>query len=82
MARPEITGKKSGSNKLLNRDDVLDLIGISYPCLWGWIRDGKFPAGRDLGGGKKGHVVWIEEEVMDWVRSRPKRLPKGTKEVA
>ena len=68
--------------KLLNRDQVLDLIGVSYASLWGWIRDGKFPAGRSIGFGKKGHVAWIESEVMDCIKSRPVRLPKGSKQRA
>jgi predicted DNA-binding transcriptional regulator AlpA len=61
------------------KDEVLELLGISYPCLFGWIRDGKFPPGRSIGTGKKGHVAWIESEVHDWIWSRPARRPKGSR---
>ena len=58
MARPEITGKKT--LHLLTKGEVLELVGVSYPCLWSWIRDGKFPPGRSIGVGAKGHVAWVE----------------------
>jgi predicted DNA-binding transcriptional regulator AlpA len=62
--------------RLLSRTEVLEIIGVTYPALWGWIRDGKFPPGRALGFGRKGHVAWVEKEVMDWIASRPLRIPK------
>ena len=65
--------------RLLTKGEVLELIGVTYPCLWTWIKNGKFPAGRSIGNGKKGHVAWIESEVNDWILSRPRRLPKGSK---
>jgi predicted DNA-binding transcriptional regulator AlpA len=65
--------------RLLSRAEVTDLAGVTYVALWGWIRDGKFPPGRSIGSGPKAHVAWIESEVEDWIRSRPKRIPKGFK---
>lgn len=68
--------------RLLTKGEVLELIGVTYPALWSWIRDGKFPPGRSIGFGKRGHVAWIEQEVFDWIASRPPRFPKGSKRKA
>jgi predicted DNA-binding transcriptional regulator AlpA len=76
MARPEVTGKR-----LLSKQDVLALIGVSYPALWGWIRDGHFPPARRLGVGdvKRVKIGWLESEVFAWIESRPAQRPKGSK---
>lgn len=68
--------------RLLTKGEVLELIGVTYPALWAWIRDGKFPPGRSIGSGKRGHIAWIESEVFAWIESRPPRLPKGSKHKA
>ena len=79
MARPEFTGKKTPM-RLLSREEVSDLLGVTYVTIWMWMRDGKFPLGRSIGaGGKNCHVAWLADEVEDWIRSRPKRFPKGFK---
>jgi predicted DNA-binding transcriptional regulator AlpA len=67
---------------LLTKGEVLERVGVSYPAIWCWIKEGKFPPGRSIGFGKRGHVAWIESEVMDWIASRPVRLPKGSKQRA
>jgi predicted DNA-binding transcriptional regulator AlpA len=63
--------------RLLSRDEVLALLKISYPALWAWVRDKKFPAGLSIGSGKRGHVMWNADEVEAWILSRPRRIPKA-----
>ena len=58
---------------------MLKRVGVTYPCLWGWIRVGRFPPARAVGDGRKGHMVWVEREVVDWMLARPPRIPKGSK---
>ena len=75
---------KSEPSRLLSRAEVLEIVGVTYPTLWAWVRDGHFPAARVLGfkkteGNKGGRVAWLESEVQAWIASRPKRFPKGTK---
>lgn len=70
--------RKQRQIKLLTKGEVLELIGVSYPALWTWIRDGKFPPGRSIGTGTNGRIAWVEDEVFDWIESRPRRFPKGT----
>jgi predicted DNA-binding transcriptional regulator AlpA len=44
------------------------------------VRNGCFPAPRSLGMiGKRGRIGWVQSEVDDWILSRPKRFPKGSK---
>jgi prophage regulatory protein len=66
--------------RFIFRAEVLNRVGVSYTALWFWIRDGRFPAPRELGGGhQRAKLAWLESEVDEWMESRPKRLPKGSK---
>ena len=56
---------KSEPSRLLSRAEVLEIVGVTYPTLWAWVRDGHFPAARVLGfkkteGNKGGRVAWLE----------------------
>jgi len=65
--------------RFISREQVLERVGCSYACLWGWIRQGKFPAARELSGpGRRTRVGWLESEVNHWMLGRPRRLPKGS----
>lgn len=67
-------------DRMLSRGEVLEIVNVTYPCLWGWVKDGHFPAPRQLGfKGKRGRIGWLSSEVQTWVASRPRRFPKGTK---
>jgi predicted DNA-binding transcriptional regulator AlpA len=66
--------------RLLSRQKILDLLDVSYPTLWGWVKEGHFPAPRSLSGNdKRGRLAWLESEVSAWIAARPVRLPKGSK---
>src|SRR3954451_16570257 len=41
------------------KGDVLERIGVSYPCLWRWMRDGKFPVALEVGG----RCAWLESDI-------------------
>ena len=60
-------------SRFIGKQEVLDRIGVSYPTIWQWMRDGKFPRSRDLGGKTK----WLESEIDDWIANRPLRRLKG-----
>jgi predicted DNA-binding transcriptional regulator AlpA len=65
--------------RLLTRTEVLELLHVSNASLWGWIQRGLFPPGIALAPGARGRIVWIAGEVEEWVRSRPRRMPKSSK---
>jgi predicted DNA-binding transcriptional regulator AlpA len=49
--------------KLLRKSEVLDMVGVSYPTIWRWIREGRNSAlgsigGRCVDGGPANTVVF------------------------
>jgi predicted DNA-binding transcriptional regulator AlpA len=59
--------------RIVSKPEVLDRVGVTYPTIWQWMRQGKFPRSRELGG----KSCWIESEIEDWIRNRPVRRLKG-----
>lgn len=45
---------------------VCDLLGINRSTLWRWVREGRFPEPRDLGGGMK---RWHVDDIAEWRRA-------------
>jgi predicted DNA-binding transcriptional regulator AlpA len=64
--------------RLLSRREVCERLGgISYPTIWKWMREGRFPKARVLNGGKLG---WIESEIEEWIRGQPLQTLKPADE--
>jgi predicted DNA-binding transcriptional regulator AlpA len=59
--------------KLIYKPAVLDAVGVSYPTLWKWMRQGVFPRSREVGN----KVCWFEHEVQEWLANRPIKKLKG-----
>jgi predicted DNA-binding transcriptional regulator AlpA len=59
--------------RLISKPQVLDRVGVTYPTLWAWMREGKFPRSRELGG----KAAWVEAEVEAWINALPTRRLKG-----
>jgi prophage regulatory protein len=59
--------------RFISKQEVLARVSVSYPTIWQWMRDGKFPRSRELGG----RVVWLESEVEEWMANVPLRRLKG-----
>ena len=58
--------------RFLTKRQVLARVGVTYPCVWKWMNEGKFPRSRAVGG----KSAWLESEVSDWINSRPLRRLK------
>jgi predicted DNA-binding transcriptional regulator AlpA len=67
---------ESGDVRLLSRGEVLAKVPVSYVSLFCWMRDGKFPKSRQVGG----RVCWIETEVNDWIKNLPVTTFKDSSE--
>ena len=65
---------ESNVMRFIRKPELLRKTGISYPTIWGMMRDGKFPRSRDAG---EGSAAWIESEVDEWIATRPVRRLKG-----
>jgi prophage regulatory protein len=60
--------------KLLRKSEVLEMVGVSYPTIWRWVRDGKFPAPREIGGKDVRAVRWVQSEIEAWMEALPTRV--------
>ena len=68
----------AANKRLLFKDEVLERVGgVSFVSLWRWMRDGKFPVAREVGG----QSAWLESDIDAWMQSRPLRQYKS-REVA
>jgi predicted DNA-binding transcriptional regulator AlpA len=59
--------------RLISKPEVLDRVGVTYPTLWSWMREGKFPRARELGG----KAAWVGSEIERWIVALPTRRLKG-----
>jgi prophage regulatory protein len=53
--------------RLLSKAEVLERVGVTFPTVWKWQQEGKFPRSRELGG----KVAWLEHEITEWILARP-----------
>jgi predicted DNA-binding transcriptional regulator AlpA len=64
--------------QLLTKPQVMAITGLSFPTLWQWMRDGRFPRARSVGGtGKSAKSVWLRSEIDRWLAELPIRPLKG-----
>lgn len=64
---------------LISKREVIKRVGLSYPTLWKMMRQGEFPRSVRLTNGPSAKVAWREEEVENWINSRPRQVLKGEK---
>jgi predicted DNA-binding transcriptional regulator AlpA len=90
MAKQEVTDQVAAVAthqpiKFLSKQEVLAIIGVSSALLSEWIRDGHFPAARELGakpGGNRTKIGWIDAEVYEWMRNTPQRSRENAVPIA
>jgi predicted DNA-binding transcriptional regulator AlpA len=54
--------------RLLYKHEVIELIGVTFPTIWNWMRAGCFPLSLEVGG----RTAWYESEIALWLSSRPR----------
>ena len=59
---------------LLDKREVLAVVGCTFPCLWEWQRAGKFPLARVVFGKSK----WPAAVIADWLDGLPLRPLKAS----
>jgi predicted DNA-binding transcriptional regulator AlpA len=62
-----------GVVRLLDRHEVTAIAGVTYPCIWLWMREGRFPRSRVVGG----KSMWRSDEIDAWLAALPVRPLKG-----
>jgi predicted DNA-binding transcriptional regulator AlpA len=62
--------------RLLGKAEILQITGMTFPTIWAWMRDGKFPRSRATGGSNS-KSVWLSSEIEAWIAGLPVRPLKG-----
>ena len=57
------------STRILREPEVREKIGLSHVTIWRAVRANRFPAPIKLG---ENSIGWIEDEVDEWIASRPR----------
>jgi predicted DNA-binding transcriptional regulator AlpA len=53
-------------------------IPVTPPTIWTWVKEGKFPQPILLNPGVvNSPVVWAEDEILEWLASRPRGFGIG-----
>ena len=75
QAEPDKAAATAATNpaRFINKKQMLARVGASYPSIWQWMREGKFPRSRELGG----KAAWLESEIEAWIVNRPIRRLKA-----
>jgi predicted DNA-binding transcriptional regulator AlpA len=63
--------------RLLDKKAILQITNVSFPTVWSWMRMGRFPRSRVVGG----KSMWLSSEVDTWLTDLPLRPLKGDAEV-
>jgi predicted DNA-binding transcriptional regulator AlpA len=61
------------TTRLLTKPEILAIAGVTFPTIWAWMRDGKFPRSRIVGG----RSMWRSDEIDRWFADLPVRRLKG-----
>jgi predicted DNA-binding transcriptional regulator AlpA len=61
------------SVRLLDKATVMAITNMSFPTLWAWMRAGRFPRSRIVGG----KSMWLSTEVDEWLAALQVRPLKG-----
>jgi predicted DNA-binding transcriptional regulator AlpA len=61
------------AERLVSKHEVLAITGVSHPTIWSWMRAGKFPRSRIVGG----KSMWLSTDIAHWLEQLPIRPLKG-----
>lgn len=64
--------------RLLTKKQVCARVCLTYPTIWKWMREGRFPRSRNVGG----KAYWLEGEISAWILALPRKHLKGDPEPA
>lgn len=60
-------------SRFVFKPEVLERTGVTYVSIWKWMREGRFPLSREVGG----KVAWLENDIDAWIATRPVRNYKS-----
>lgn len=66
-------------DRLLSREEVCELIGLSYVTIWQKMQLGQFPRTVALGSHPRNGVRWRQSAIEKWISELPDAPIKGDK---
>jgi predicted DNA-binding transcriptional regulator AlpA len=60
-------------DRLIRKSEVCQILGIDGTTLWGWIKQGRFPAGIILNERSR-IIVWKRSTVLEWIDQRQRGM--------
>ena len=55
-------------DRFLHRDEVIEMVGMSYGAINNRMKDGEFPKSRRIG---RKRVAWLQSEILAWMHACP-----------
>ena len=73
FVRSQGTEPPAEPDRLVSKEEVLQILGVTYPTVWRFVHEGKFPPGRYVGT----RVFWRMSEVNAFIESLPRQAARG-----
>jgi prophage regulatory protein len=61
--------KRSVGTQLMSKAEVLSAVGVTYPTIWQWMNEGRFPRSVSIGA----RCAWRTCEIEAWIAALPLR---------
>jgi predicted DNA-binding transcriptional regulator AlpA len=71
--RQHVHGARAPPVCLVDKAQVCAIANVTFATIWAWMRAGKFPRSRVVGG----KSMWLSTEVDQWLAELPVRALKG-----
>ena len=66
-------------DRLMSREEVCEIVGLTYVTIWHKMQRGEFPRTVALGGHPRNGVRWRQSSIEKWIAELPDAPIKGDK---
>ena len=56
--------------RFLSLKQVCLMIGVARATIYRWVDAGVFPEPKKLSAYRSGRIAWLEDDVLNWMRTR------------
>ena len=56
--------------RFISLKQVCSMIGVARATIYRWMEAGIFPRPKKLSRYRSGRIAWVEQDVLDWMRTR------------
>ncbi len=66
------------SDKYIKIGEIAKILNVSRTTIYRWMEEGSFPKPVHFGDARKNSTIrWIQEEVEEWLKKRPRDKTDG-----